>query len=102
MAMNKALGIAFKLCQMLLYSVGSVRDTININKKTNGVYRRIDLGLCKACLEKDPQSPMFHNFFSHCPVYTRKQSFLYIYMLGIKHFHRFFRSCMKGCDFRNL
>lgn len=61
--MNKALGITFKLCQMLLYSVGSVRDTININKKTNGVYRRIDLGLCKVVWKKTPKAPCFITFF---------------------------------------
>lgn len=66
-----------------------IRITANINKKIDGVYRGVDFELCKTPLEKVPQIPMFYDFSHNAKCRPESKTFLYIYMLCVKKFHRF-------------
>lgn len=55
--------------------MGSIRITVNINKKINGVYRHIDFKLCKTHLEKVPEIPMSYDFFHNAKCRQESKTF---------------------------
>lgn len=56
----------------ILYSMGLIAITVNVNKKINGVYRHIDFKICKTHLGKDLQIPESYDFFT--VLYVRQES----------------------------